>query len=98
MKDARRLGSLTIPINFATIDRQAIHPVLDVPQIYHDQINIVAAHLNDIAQNTQESLWATDSDELKPTTNKLTRRKLKVLEYWDDWNRAEFSQIDQYKS
>ena len=95
---ARKLGSLTIPISFATIDRQAMHPVLGVPQIHHDQMNIVAAHLNDIAQHTQESRWAADSDTFTPIVDKLTRRKLKVLDDWDDWNKAEFTQLDQCES
>ena len=47
-------------------------------------MNIVAAHLNDIAQTTQESRWTNDSDALTPTITKLTRRKLKVLDDWDD--------------
>jgi len=95
---ARTSGSPTIPISFATIDRQAMHPVLGVPQIHHDQMNIVAAHLNDIAKHTQESRWAAGSDAVTPIINKLTRRKLKVLDDWDDWNKAEFTQLDQYES
>ena len=36
VQTARILGSLTIAIGFATVDCQAMYPVLGVPQIHHD--------------------------------------------------------------
>ena len=37
-----------IKVTFSTIDRQSMHPQYGIPQIYHDQLGIVAQHIFDI--------------------------------------------------
>ena len=75
-------------IGFSTINKQAMHPQLGVPQLYHDQMNIIGKHLWDIAH---DPFWATESNEeaVFPTTprsaSKLTRlfrNKLGKDKYW----------------
>ena len=64
-------------MTFSTIERQVIHPVCGVPQLQHDQLNIIAQHIADIKQyiNTQRLL--SKNDDVIPVIQKLTRRILK---------------------
>ena len=75
-------------IGFSTIKKQAMHPQLGVPQLYHDQMNIIGKHLWDIAH---DPLWSTENDQeiAFPMTPKraskivhLLRRKLGKDNYW----------------
>ena len=40
-----------VKIGFSTIAKQSMHPQLGVPQLYHDQMNIIGKHLWDIAHD-----------------------------------------------
>ena len=76
IQQARQNKHKTIKINFATIKRQAMHPQLGTPQMYHDQMNVVAEHLWEI-RNSPE--WQKRADEAivyapqATTHNKLLR-------------------------
>jgi hypothetical protein len=50
----------TIKIGFATISQQAMHPQYGVPQLYHDQWNLIGQHLWDI-KNSPE--WQKEVNE-----------------------------------
>jgi hypothetical protein len=41
----RNQNKNSITIQFATIDKQSIHPQMGLPQLYHDQLNVIAEHL-----------------------------------------------------
>ena len=86
----------TANITFTSIKRQAMHPTYGIPQIYHDQLNIIAQHLTSIKQDIQLQRDVNDSDISKKVM-KLTRKKLKELDTWHKWHEAEFTQLDNYQ-
>ena len=73
-----------------------MHPTYGVPQIYHDQLNIIANHLTEIKQDIQLQRDANGSD-INKKVMKLTRKNLKGLDTWHKWHEAEFNQLDMYK-
>ena len=58
-----------------------------VPQLYFDQLAIIQKHLTDIGATARKAAVSA---------KKLTRRHLKTLPDWDDWEQSEFKQLDQY--
>ena len=50
----------SIKISFATIERQPIHPQYGIPQLYHDQLNLIGQHLWDMKNEPQ---WNKSVDE-----------------------------------
>ena len=87
----------TSTIMFSTISPHAMHPIEGVPQLQHDQLNIIARHLQSIKQDTTLQRDTNDSDEIR-IIRKLTRRKLKEEDDWDEWHAAEHIQLDQYET
>ena len=49
-----------IKIGFSTIDQVAIHPQYGIPQLYHDQLNIIGKHLFEIRNEPQ---WNKEVDD-----------------------------------
>lgn len=45
---ARQEHNTQVKVGFSTMKKQAIHPQLSIPQLYHDQMNIIGQHLFDI--------------------------------------------------
>jgi deoxyuridine 5'-triphosphate nucleotidohydrolase len=75
-------------IGFSTINKQAMHPQLGIPQVYHDQMNIIGEHLWDIAHDPK---WANTMKEelvlpISPAKAsrimKLTRAKMGKDKFW----------------
>ena len=97
IENSRLNGDTSTTITFSTIERTAMHPQFGVPQIHHDQLNIIAAHLQEIKEDVNTQRFNNNSDVILPTVNKLTRRKLKETNEWPHWNTAEFKQLDQYE-
>ncbi len=60
IQQAKQQNKPTIKVNFATIERQAMHPQLGTPQLYHDQMNIIAQHLWEI-RNSPE--WQKETND-----------------------------------
>ena len=50
----------TITITFATIKKQSTHPQYGVPQLYHDQMNIIASHLWEMSNKPE---WNIEENE-----------------------------------
>ena len=67
-----------------------MHPQFGVPQIHHDQLNIIEAHLKEIKEDINTQRFNNNSDAILPTVNKLTRRKLKETNKWPQWKTSEF--------
>ena len=108
IKTARNNNIKSIVCEFTTIEKVALHPQEGIPLLYHDQLNIVAKHLEDIKlsedeQNTvhQEYFEALQSTicNMKSTKKraKLTRKILKKQEDWFEWQEAERKQLTQYE-
>jgi hypothetical protein len=82
-----------VKIGFATIDKQVMHPQLGVPQMYHDQMNIIGEHLWDIAHDPALQQCIKEEIALPVTPKsafrimKLTRAKLGKNGFWDLLNK-----------
>jgi dUTP pyrophosphatase len=78
-----------VKIGFATIEKQAMHPQLGVPQMYHDQMNIIGEHLWDIAhdpvwqQKIKEEIALPITPKSAFRIMKLTRARLGKDNFWD---------------
>ena len=92
VEESRMKGDKDASITFSTINREAMHPIYGVPQLDHDQLNIIARHLDDITKSHITD--ATETLEIK----KLTRKILKNQEDWNKWEKAEFKQLDNYEN
>ena len=54
IKTARNNNIKSIVCEFTTIEKVALHPQEGIPLLYHDQLNIVAKHLEDIKLSEDE--------------------------------------------
>ena len=69
VKNARTQGAQEIEIGFATIEKAAMHPQLGVPQLYHDQLNVIGEHLWDLRYDPE---WRKDIEEALPALEVIT--------------------------
>ena len=89
-----------IKVTFSTLQPQALHPQHGVPQLYHDQLGIVAQHIFDIQHEqpqvrTCHKLILEDSDShnlrhikqhvIHKIKKKFNTFTLKELKQRDDW-------------
>ena len=51
IRKARAHGEMELKLHFATMEKQAMHPQFGIPQLYHDQLNIIGEHLWEIKNN-----------------------------------------------
>ena len=94
---SRTNGETSITLTFSTIERQAMHPIYGVPQLHHDQLNIIAQHLQEIKEDINLQRAIKDNDNPIPTINKLTRKILKNADDWPEWKASEHKQLDMYE-
>ena len=94
---SKEAGDKSAILTFSTIERQAIHPVYGVPQIQHDQLNIIATHLQEIKEDIDTQRFINGNDDVVPIIHKLTRKVLKNANDWPQWKAAEYKQLDQYE-
>ena len=89
---------------FATEERVTIHPTLGTPQLYFDQLNIIAKHLYECKTGDEILL---ESDYIIPAIyhvkkkkgvgmSQFTRTELRKRDDWEEWNRSETKQLDNY--
>ena len=57
IKTCKQQNLKEVEIRFATNDCIATHPQLGVPQLYHDQLDVIAAHLWELNQNKPKPKW-----------------------------------------
>ena len=78
----------TCKIGFSTIEKQAMHPQFGIPQLYHDQLNIIGQHLwsikNDPETNKHrlEEVAHPISPTMQATVNALGKKKLGKHRLW----------------
>jgi deoxyuridine 5'-triphosphate nucleotidohydrolase len=91
---ARMNNQSNIKIGFSTIEKQNIHPQYGIPQMYHDQLNVIGKHLWEI-RNTPE--WNTKvqeeivfhlADEQKLKIEKDHKKKLGSNKLWHQMHHA----------
>ena len=87
---------LTLKITFSTIVSQALHPQLGIPQLYHDQMNIIRQHLSNMNYDPPPN-HAPHISQMKKCP-KLTCRVLLQQDDWPNWKASEFKQLDQYET
>ena len=63
-------------VTFTTVKKQSMHPVPGVPQMYHEQLNVVACHLQDIKWDCQLQQQINGSGAILPSVAKLNRHNL----------------------
>ena len=83
----------TVKIGFATIERQAMHPQYGIPQLYHDQLNIIGRHLWEIKNDPKWRLHANEELIVIPSDNPSmaalvarSRKKLNKNRHWSQLN------------
>ena len=62
--------SSELTIGFATVERLAMNPQLGLPQLYHDQMNVIARHLWDISNDAEWSERVNNAIPILETTNR----------------------------
>jgi len=82
---ARQYGETTSVARFAFDEIRNNLTDEGVPQLYHDQLNIIQKHLTDIAVARSAK-----------ASKKLTRRYLQTQLEWKEWEASEFKLLDQY--
>ena len=61
--EARQANKMEIEVGFATIAKHAIHPQQGVPQLYHDQMNVLGEHLWELRHDPK---WNEALEEALP--------------------------------
>jgi dUTP pyrophosphatase len=104
---ARDKKKFKIQSTFATDRSYSIHPYQGVPQIYFDQLNIIAHHLQEIQRETNQASIkeATESSkrpepEPPPNTEPIAQSfklsQLKKRPDWPEWQQSQYLMLDQY--
>ena len=97
---ARQFQLKNIKVSFATMHRQALHPQHGVPQLYHDQLGILAHHIFDIQheqplthqihrivmEDTQQHLFYINQLIINKLKKKFNTFTLRQLKQREDWN------------
>ena len=93
-----------LQLTFATESKVSMHTEHGTPQIFFDQINTIAAHLQDIKYD--EEFWDLESDtplvkhlqqKKRKNNAQFSRKELKARPDWDDWQQSEYKQLDLYE-
>lgn len=111
LQQARKMKLKDVKITFATLEPQSLHPQHGIPQLYHDQLNVIAEHIFNIQHEQPTSVRSKDTsiinmieefndplqiNKVKKKFNTFTLRELKKRDDWSDWNLSIFKQLDQY--
>ena len=114
IEQSKKENMKTIHITFATSKRVNIHSQRGIPQLFHDQLNILSTYQQELRKKERivahhcrndewESIVRQMNDENKEckgnkiVPNKLTRKWLMQQSDWDDWQKSEWKQLDQYQ-
>ena len=102
--DARAKRKPTLILTMATEERVPVHVDSGTPQLFFDQLNILAAYLQEIKFNET----FLDHDLETPLLNlikvkkkpkgmaQFSRKQLKQRDDWNDWCKSEHKQLDLY--
>ena len=88
------------------MEKQGLHPQHGVPQLYYDQLQVIAKHIFKIQhldklhpeyiQHLHEHDIKKVINKLKQKHNHFTLSQLKKGSDWHEWNATIFKQLDQY--
>jgi hypothetical protein len=102
---ARQRGLIKATCTFAIDKSYGIHPHHGIPQLYFDQLNVIARHLQEITQQEQQSNNQTTVRTLKtpsvPATDHTISRAFTISELrkrddWPEWKASRYKMLDQY--
>ena len=104
IEQARLEQKSHLTLTFATDEKVPVHVESGVPQLHFDQLNALAAYLQEI--KLDETFL--DNDLETPLLNLLkvkkskgmaqfTRKQLKQRDDWKDWEKSEHKQLDLYQ-
>jgi len=101
-------GQFKLSLVFATDNSYGVHPQEGIPQLYCDQLNVIAQHLQ---QPTIHTLQSTDSIQTESTQPPETAstpdpdrgkffklKELKQRSEWEEWHQSNFKMLDQYQN
>ena len=102
ISQSRKEQKSEISLTFATDEKIPIHIEKGVPQLYFDQLNVIAEILQEIKYDAE----FLDVECEPPVVNlvrkkrnnaQFTRRELKKRKDWHDWKESEKKQLDLYE-
>ena len=99
-----RSKNKTVQLTFATIERVPVHPEHGIPQMYSDQLNVIAEAQRFIKYGETAVAYHQEEDQpvirqlasTKPPL-KLTRKYLQTQDNWQEWKDAEALQLRLYE-
>ena len=71
----------SVDIQIATLHKIAMHPQLGLPQLYHDQLNVIGKHLWEIKDNPA---WKKKVNESIVQPHIHTLKSLRKVVFMDD--------------
>jgi hypothetical protein len=77
-----------------------IHPQEDIPQLYFDQLSIIAKHLRNAKKHNTPTIRTTQNSNSFPeedTAQSFTLKQLKQRPDWPEWQKSRYKMLDQYK-
>ena len=84
-----------IKVNFATIEKQAMHPQYGIPQMYHDQLHLIGKDLFELKNNVEWQRRVNES--IVYPEDKATLAKLNKIYQWQVNNSEVASSVKVYK-
>ena len=100
---AREMKTTDLHLTFTTEERVATNPYKGVPQLHFDQLNVIAACLQEIKYEAQLIDIKIDTPILhllkkkKKLGKQFARQQLLKCEDWNDWKASEFKQLELYE-
>ena len=76
MAAARLQEKIEIEVGFATIQKSSMHPQLGIPQLYHDQLNVIGEHHWQLKNDPE---WREDVEEALPILEVMQNNTLSEL-------------------
>jgi len=101
VQQAKETGVIKATCTFATDRSYRLHPQKGIPQLYFDQLNTIAKHLQDIEAETERTtpkICATSGHPQEHTTAQPnTLSQLKQCLDWPEWKESRYKMLNQYK-
>ena len=107
ISQARQDKIPTLKLTFATEERVSIHPEHGTPQLYFDQLNTIAAYLQEMKYDEEFIELGIDSNtdiliinllnKKRKNNAQFTRPELKRRQDWKGWEASEYKQLDLYE-
>jgi len=100
IQHARKFGIIKLKCTFAVDKSYGIHPHEGIPQLYFDQLNTIAQHLQAIKPTVRQCQAPrhTNPAPQEPTAQSFTLKQLKLRDDWPEWQQSRYEMFDQYQA